>query len=896
MRKALLLHLLFTLIVGKISFSQSAVCPEVTLAPSATVLNCSMPCANIQATFPDIRNTDSYIVTSIPVTAYTGSGTAVSTTTDDIYSPIISLPFNFCFFGSTYTQCVVGSNGIISFDVSNSGAFCGWDLSSGAIPNTDYERAAIMGAYHDIDPSVSATGKRIHWWIEGTAPCRKLVVSFENIPYFSCTSLLCNQQMILHEGTNVIDVLLINKPVCSTWNDGLAIVGIQDWNRTAAVSPTGRNCTTFSATNEGWRFIPNGTSLVTSAGIYVGSSLISTSPLTTYSTGVLQANFNVCPTDTTTYTIKIDYNLCPSGSFQSVDSVVINANVPYTVDTVTTPPSCNGYTDGSINQTVTGMSAPYTFSWSNGATSEDLTGIGAGSYTVTVTDDGGCSVVRTYVLNEPDALVVSLDSLDSDFCGPLATGAAFINTNGGTPSYGFMWSNSAITEDLTGVNAGTYTLTVTDAHGCTTTLSANVPGSDIYINLYDTLCSGESVVFLGNVYNTSGTYSDTSMSSSGCDSITTLFLTVNDTFLTSLNVTLCQGDSFLIGSTYYHSPGNHSVLMQAVTGCDSLVNYQITVNDTFVTVRNPIICRGQTYFAGGALQSNSGTYYDFLFTVKGCDSTIITNLTVVDTIFGYVNASICEGESYFAGGNLQFTAGVYYDYLTSSGGCDSALITTLSVFDTTSTYLYDSVCLGSLYEGTLYLQDTTLKNTFVNSNHCDSTVYVLLTVNPLPNPDLGPDITINFGESITLTAHNGTSFVWNTAQITPSITVSPEGSTVYYVQVTDTNNCSSYDSVNITVLSESFLIVPDGFTPNGDDLNDRFTVLKPDNVSISSFLIFNRWGEIVYSGPYQDAGDGWDGKFINVAQLVGTYVYLIEFENTLDQTTYSKQGTLQLLR
>ena len=145
--------------------------------------------------------------------------------------------------------------------------------------------------------------------------------------------------------------------------------------------------------------------------------------------------------------------------------------------------SCNGGSDGAIDITVSGGTGPYTFSWTDAnnnqiATTEDISGVPAGAYTVTVTDANGCTQTATFTVNEPSAIFVQ-DSIVDVSCNGGSDGEIYITVSGGTGPYTFSWTDAnnnqiATTEDISGVPAGTYTVTVTDANGCTYTASFNV--------------------------------------------------------------------------------------------------------------------------------------------------------------------------------------------------------------------------------------------------------------------------------------------------------------------------------------------------------------------------------------------------------------------------------------
>lgn len=133
---------------------------------------------------------------------------------------------------------------------------------------------------------------------------------------------------------------------------------------------------------------------------------------------------------------------------------------------VTTDVLCNGGNTGSIDLTVAGGTPPAAFIWSNGDETEDISMLVAGTYTVTVTDVAGCEAVGSATINEPIAISLSVVASDAQ-CAGEASGSIDLEIEGGTEGYTVLWSNGAETEDLTGILAGTYSATVTDANGCT---------------------------------------------------------------------------------------------------------------------------------------------------------------------------------------------------------------------------------------------------------------------------------------------------------------------------------------------------------------------------------------------------------------------------------------------
>lgn len=149
-----------------------------------------------------------------------------------------------------------------------------------------------------------------------------------------------------------------------------------------------------------------------------------------------------------------------------------------TASAVVSPISCNGLSDGSINVTVSGGTAPYTYMWSNGLTTDDISGLGIGTYELTIYDSMGDSVVYSYTIVEPAVLDLALTASNFNGYGVACSGSStgYINpmVSGGNAPYSYNWSNGSVASSLQNIPVGTYGLTVTDAKGCTDIASVSL--------------------------------------------------------------------------------------------------------------------------------------------------------------------------------------------------------------------------------------------------------------------------------------------------------------------------------------------------------------------------------------------------------------------------------------
>ncbi len=173
-----------------------------------------------------------------------------------------------------------------------------------------------------------------------------------------------------------------------------------------------------------------------------------------------------------TYTLTLTY---ASERCTQIFDFQVKEPLPILLSASLAPLLCHGSLGGSINLAVQNGTTPLVFLWSNGNTTEDPTGLSAGTYTVTVTDAAGCSKNLTASVSEPTALTSAGISPQPACPGEANGGATFLGAAQATPPYALLWSSGATVPNLTGLAAGVYTLTVTDVNGCTLTETAQVP-------------------------------------------------------------------------------------------------------------------------------------------------------------------------------------------------------------------------------------------------------------------------------------------------------------------------------------------------------------------------------------------------------------------------------------
>lgn len=201
-----------------------------------------------------------------------------------------------------------------------------------------------------------------------------------------------------------------------------------------------------------------------------------------------------------------------SGSGTKEFILGISSNGPHAFTSNNTEPLCNGGNDGVATVHTTGGVAPYTYAWANGSNDSTSTGLSAGYHVFTVTDANGCQSVDSIVMGQPSLIGASVNITDAT-CQLSNDGAISLTAVGGTPGYTYLWNdvNNSTTASITGIGAGMYTVTITDANGCTNTHDFEVesvgPNPTANLGSPDSnICEGTSFGLVPDVTNGPVTY------------------------------------------------------------------------------------------------------------------------------------------------------------------------------------------------------------------------------------------------------------------------------------------------------------------------------------------------------------------------------------------------------
>ncbi|RDI14622.1 T9SS type A sorting domain-containing protein [Flavobacterium sp. AG291] len=356
--------------------------------------------------------------------------------------------------------------------------------------------------------------------------------------------------------------------------------------------------------------------------------------------------------------------------------------------------SCNGTSNGVATVTPTGGTAPYSYSWApSGGTAATATGLSGGNYTVTVTDANGCVKTRSYTIYEQTPIVVT--SVKTDLlCHGATTGTATVSATGGVPNYTYVWSNGAGSPTVTGLAAGTYTCTVSDALGCAVVHTVTITSPEainVVVTQTNVSCSSNndgaiSLAVSGGVgpytYQwtpaslgttptvsglSAGNYSVTITDANGCTAVRNITVTQPQaiTFTLAINNATCYGASngtvdvtsvtggtppYIFGfdsanggapDPLYLAAGEYTATIYDASGCISTQNFTITQpNQILVTTQpqNVTTTAGSTVSYTTAAQNASN--YQWQYSTNGIDWNNVTDGGTNPTYSGATTATL----------------------------------------------------------------------------------------------------------------------------------------------------------------------------------------------------------------------------------------------------------------
>lgn len=569
------------------------------------------------------------------------------------------------------------------------------------------------------------------------------------------------------------------------------------------------------------------------------------------------------------------------GCIYAIEVELPDPNPINAVETISNP-AC-GASDGIISIASSGGVLPHSYAWSTTDVTSTVSGLAAGIYTLTITDNAGCSETFTYGLSNSDAPVMTLTSTNVscfNACDGTGDTLAVLGTN---PPYAFNWfdefgvATGTVTPAITGLCEGDYLLEITDALGCVSYDGITIEQPDtILLNplvALDPTCSGTcdgslianpiggtptySFVWddpaaqttAGAVGLCDGTYNVTITDANGC-SVSQTGTVVEPL---SISVTL---DSIIDATCINSTDGEIYISVAGGTPGYTYEWISQTLADTLIVED-----------ATGLAPMN---YYITVTDINGCS---MTDTFGVDTMLvvlanAGLDSILCFGDSLLIEGFSNILSGANYTWYDSTG----TIVSDTSVLD-----------FGNLNSG---FTNFILEVDYLGCTHQDTVSFLMgdsLWVNAGPDVDIYPDQSESIGGAPTAdpayaVTWTPSTFMDDSTLFNPTIT-DVLLSEWYYAVVTDSLGCSEIDSMYVTLLPN--LEIPDGISPDGNGLNDTWILDFLDQypgVSVK-INVYNRWGELLFESD-ENYGDDWGGTTADGKKLpAGTYYYVIDIDH-----------------
>ena len=480
-----------------------------------------------------------------------------------------------------------------------------------------------------------------------------------------------------------------------------------------------------------------------------------------------------------TYIVTLtDANGC-----DEIASVSLSPLSNLVVGTSSTPETCNDFNNGTATAIAASGVLPYTYLWSNGATTPNISNLAPGAYTVTVTDAIFCTETSTVLIQAAPDFNIALSNSSVSTCAA-NNGTAMVSVTAGVGPFTYSWNTGATTSQITGLPGGTYFVTVTDANGCQLFGQTDVfepPLVDVTLTATSLVCAGQNdgsvaislsggtapfqyfwntganTPFLMNVG--AGTYSLTVVDAFGCTDMDQV--TINEAPALTLSI---AGTQVVCGA------GNTGSATVFVNGGMAPFQYFWNTGATTPTISN----------------LPEGTYSVMVLDANGCMSNAAISIDVIDDLELTMTTTAvdCFGENTGAASVSVSGGSLPYTYLWSNG-------------DTSQTI---SNVVAGVYTVTI-----------TDANGCDITAADTISQPPLLTVSINSSGLVCFGQALgTATAipTGGTSpysFEWNNGETSPTISDVPAG--IYTVTVTDANECEAIASITITELPELLITV-----------------------------------------------------------------------------------------
>ncbi|HEU4717250.1 MAG TPA: choice-of-anchor L domain-containing protein [Bacteroidia bacterium] len=642
----------------------------------------------------------------------------------------------------------------------------------------------------------------------------------------------------------------------------------------------------------------------------------------------------------------------------TTQSFTITQPAPLSTSISGTDVTCNGGTNGSATTTPSGGSPGYTYSWApSGGTGATANGLSAGSYTVTVSDANGCTTTQSVALTEPTALTVSVTSTAAS-CS-MNTGTATASPSGGTPGYTYSWApsggTSATASNLAG---GSYTVTVTDANGCTTTqpiavaqttaLASTTAATDVACfggttgsatvtptagnppYTYSWSSGGTSAVETGLG---AGTYTVDISDNGGCTGTETITITQP----TQLNATIsstdvaCNGGTTgsattspsggTPGYTYSWAPsggsnasasglsaGSYTVTITDANGCTTTQNATVTQPPALTSTSSStnVLCNGASTGSASVNASGGTGTYTYSWTPSGGTGASAANLAA-----GSYTCNITDANGCTASQSFTITQPSALSVSTSPSAVCAGITTTVSATPSGGTGPYSySWSNGSTSSSFTVspVASTSYSVTITDANNCTTTGVDAVTVNSSPTASFSTNavngvFSLNgpTGDLCFTDNSSANTVLWNwqlgsdtSTAQNPCVTITPQDIGSYCAQLTVATANGCWDTAEVCIEITNITYSIPNVFTPNGDGTNDFFLITNTGMSSLHCEIYDRWGALIYE--WNDPAGYWDGRTNSGKDAVDGVYYYVVYMTDVTGKNYNETGFVHLIR
>ncbi|MBQ9508836.1 MAG: gliding motility-associated C-terminal domain-containing protein, partial [Bacteroidales bacterium] len=336
----------------------------------------------------------------------------------------------------------------------------------------------------------------------------------------------------------------------------------------------------------------------------------------------------------------------------------------------------------------------------------------------------------------------------------------------------YTFGNRVLTE------GGTYADTTQTLAGCDSITTLTLTVEDyIREDISESICHGGSYQFGGRTLTEGGTYADTTRTLAGCDSITTLTLTVEDYIRENISESICHGGSFTFGSRVLTEGGIYADTTRTLAGCDSITTLTLTVNQPSFYTDFQTACDSYTWINGITYTESIDTTTITLTNSVGCDSIITLHLTISHGTTGIDEHIACESYTWIDGRTFYESTDTATYHTTNAAGCDSVVTLHLTIYHPQHTADSQTACESYTWHGQTYTTSDTYYYPHTDAHGCTQvdTLY----------------LTINHPQHTSTTQVACESYTWHGQTHTTSGT--------YYYTHDDIHGCTQVDTLYLTI-------------------------------------------------------------------------------------------------